>query len=493
MDLDDIALKVRSGQVKEAIASLNKVLKSHKYKQRDEAVLANLLRRCGQPQVSLGILRKRIFHDAVPKFEAFPKESAEYAAALIALGSTSEANRILSLLELQSSKPPEVALFASYLHLRQWDYKSAALSLKTYLDSNKLASYERLVGQVNLAAALLVTEDRDFDRVLRQAQSGAAELKALRLQANLAEIELQASISRNDQAQALKAIQNLESKVNQTPTEKLIVQKWRGVLLLRSRKVSQAQQVLQEARKAALKQNDPELLRHLDLYVSLATQNQVLLNRVLVGTPFSNFLDINKIEIEKFGLKAEVPESAEWNLSPSDGQANIKRGALFRDSDLEESQNLPFRLYRAFLYDTYRAPTTVEIHERLNPDLMYHPRSSPNAIDQLIHRLNQAFKQKKLKLFASIQSSRLSITCSKSEFWVPIAPQLIKAKAESALLVMHKKLKDQFHSKDFSAKQAALALSKPQRSVQRALKGLKEAGLLAASGQGRLCEYKVQG
>jgi Fic family protein len=122
---------------------------------------------------------------------------------------------------------------------------------------------------------------------------------------------------------------------------------------------------------------------------------------------------------------------------------------------------------------------------------LYNPRSTPNSIHQLIHRLNDHLKRKDWMLEATLSDNRLYLKTGSKDFWVRISAHPIRAKQVAGLEEALEKLTLLDKRKSFTATQASAILGRPTRSVQRVLRGLVSMGHLRVSGAGRATVYRA--
>jgi hypothetical protein len=150
---------VRSGESAKARRILRE-LRLDRLTRAEKLQAANLARRSGLPELSIKLLN-RVMRPRSGASDASARERAEYAAALSRIGATSEALGILE--SLKGSDHPEVPLFHAFALISQWDYRGAIPLLRRH-ERAAQTDYQRLIGRVNLVAALV------FERQSREAR-----------------------------------------------------------------------------------------------------------------------------------------------------------------------------------------------------------------------------------------------------------------------------------------------------------------------------------
>ena len=133
----------------------------------------------GRADIAIRILHPVVRPSNPSAQPASDLEKAEYAAALTYIGASDEALDLLS--HLDSKEQPQVLLYHSFALFAQWDYRSAIPLLSGYIASPQLTDYQRLVGKVNLAAALInqnehAAADRTIADILQATEEGNLQL-----------------------------------------------------------------------------------------------------------------------------------------------------------------------------------------------------------------------------------------------------------------------------------------------------------------------------
>jgi tetratricopeptide (TPR) repeat protein len=112
---------------------------------------AGFYRRIGNYKAAIALLNPYVRTSFESKAtDASAELMIEYAANLHYLGASDEALKILNT--PAAKHLDEALLYSTYIYFRKWENKNALIQLKSYLKSDKLTEYQRLVGQLNLAS-----------------------------------------------------------------------------------------------------------------------------------------------------------------------------------------------------------------------------------------------------------------------------------------------------------------------------------------------------
>ncbi|MBX3016473.1 MAG: hypothetical protein KF767_01185 [Bdellovibrionaceae bacterium] len=238
---------------------------------------ANLCRRTGKVTLGLRLLTRIIHPEKVGAAPATAVEIAEYAVLLQRAGGIAEA---LELLESPRSQGPwETRLYRAYCFFARWDYARAVPELESYLDG-ELAPYARVVGEVNLASALIGAQEDE--RALPLVESLIAKTgNALRLHGNCLEMAAQLRI-RSGQFERAAEDLDAAAKILTGGLDRLFIQKWRGYLVaLREGRLTP----LLETRALAAELRHFETLRDIDHLILRTGFDETRFERLYFGTP----------------------------------------------------------------------------------------------------------------------------------------------------------------------------------------------------------------
>ncbi|MGZ3656466.1 MAG: hypothetical protein ACXWR1_03590 [Bdellovibrionota bacterium] len=359
----------------------------------ERAKLAAICRRIGAPELSLRLLHPVVYPSARRPVQASAAEKAEYGAALNQIGAPREC---LSL--LAGVKAPQALLFRSFAHFASWDYAAAEPLLREYIRAPQLADYDRLVGSVNLAAALVALEKNSEASTLLSQLSEAGKGLTM-IEGNLALLSAQAALQDSrfgDAAADLAVLGKLGPAADGAGG--LLTEKWAGILAWRSgRNRLEGRVKLHRVAKAAARQGRWEIFRDARFFLALAENDQAELARVFHGTPFPAY----RSRIQRY---AAVKEQSEYLLLLGRGGQKHPRAVLDSASAEWSTQagkitpklragSVPLRLLCALGSDLYRPLRIATLHESIFPGLKFHPGSSPAVLHQAIFRLRRALSE----------------------------------------------------------------------------------------------------
>jgi hypothetical protein len=158
IELDLWTKQGRRLAVLETLESLRKTRLDPQYLPR----LAHLANRNHAYLLALRILHPLIRAGLEGISPARPEALAVYARSLLWIGAAEEADRILA--DVRGNA--DVVFTQALISFSRWDYAKAIPMLTRYIRSPKITDYQRLVGRVNLIAALITVEKFDDARKL---------------------------------------------------------------------------------------------------------------------------------------------------------------------------------------------------------------------------------------------------------------------------------------------------------------------------------------
>jgi tetratricopeptide (TPR) repeat protein len=308
-----------------------------------------------------------------------------YSAALLGIGATEEAQK---LLKTQLENPQ--ALFSySLSHFSTWSYESAITYFKKYLRLQP-DGYMHLVGRINLIAAFIGSGDYQSGKILLSdfMKDIKDNPRATILYANCWEIKAQIEIEEKDFRQALQSLNFSKTIFKDQLTRYLLyVNKWEAVAELALNPGSlENQQKLMNIKHQAKTLRNWETMRDCDFQLARFTQNSKLMQRTLWGTPFPDYHDRVRI-LYGYEIQSEkdflfVPEENE-NLS---GSTSVD---LIQPADVLIQQTQCLNLLRVLTRDFYKPPRFGVLHAELHPAEYYNPFTSAQGIRNTILRLNK--------------------------------------------------------------------------------------------------------
>lgn len=271
---------VRAGQLSTAAAVLS-ALPVNEIPRELRVKAANLCRRTGKVSLGLRILTPVIHPNTNASAPASAIEIAEYAVLLQRAGGVGEA--LQRLQALGDRGPLELGLYRAYCHFSQWNYDLAIPELDAYL-AQDLPAYARIVGEVNLASALISTQEDDRARTILQNLLRKTE-DAQRLRGNCFEMKAQLEIRAGRFEEALRDLDHA-MRILTSGWDNLFARKWQSFII--------AQQTgdprpLLEIRERALELRHFETLRDIDHLILHVRFEEERFNRLYFGSPLRGY------------------------------------------------------------------------------------------------------------------------------------------------------------------------------------------------------------
>lgn len=406
-----------------------------------------------------------------------------YAAALLGVGATEEAR---SLLKTQQNSPPALLSYALSF-FSTWDYEKSIPILKKYLKI-QTDEYMLLVGRINLVAAYIGKGDYEIGQnlLLNLQKDIIKNPKASVLYGNTFEIQSQIDIENKDYIKAQNSLDNAkEIFKDQLTRYSLYVNKWQAVAQLALQPDSLLfQNQLLDVKKQALTLRNWETLRDCDFQLARFTENDVLLQRNLVGTPFVGYHRRIK---HLYGL--EVNTAKPFFYNPESDQNLISTADLDLTSppqELMSSKNC-LNLLNLLTRDFYRPARIGVLHAALFPAEYFNPFTSPQRIRNTILRLNQINRE--------LQTG-LSVEVKHGDVFLRIERQVaIKLFFKASLFDKEneflKFIKRYFKGKYFTARDVCAALKISLRQAQNILKTGIEKKTIERIAKGRSTIYRI--
>ncbi|MBI4405145.1 MAG: hypothetical protein HY537_13365 [Deltaproteobacteria bacterium] len=399
--LKELDNQIRAGK-SEYVRNQLGTLKPHSVPREYAASLAKLARRANLPELALQILHPIVRSKKILQPKASGKEIAEYAAALAFLGASYEAYGLAK--KVNPSEVPETLLYQAFALFAQWSYKEAVDPLMTYIHSKNVAPYDRLVGKVNLAAALLSQRiHRDAEEVLNDVIRESKEQGYQLLLGNALQMLAENNIQLGNYHNAEKLLYEAQAAIHDSSSPyELFIRKWRAFLSIKSKGVSEhTLSELHQVRYQAQDRRHWETIRDCDRFEALATGNKKIFLKVYFGTPFKRF---RKYLLADFGQKTHLPDFYFWGRLP-EGEANEgvmeldlqsasisvrnASGVLSRlNNPLEVGGSLHLLLL-ALCSDFYCPLSLRVLYATLFPDEFYDPETSDIRIRSFVKELSQ--------------------------------------------------------------------------------------------------------
>jgi hypothetical protein len=420
------------------------------------------------------------------------EEKAEYAASLTRAGAVSEALTILETID--PTAVPTALLYESFALVTQWRYTETIPLLERYLASKGLSDYQRLVGQVNLAAAMVAERRHEDARPMLDALAEETRRLGLSLlHGNSLELSAQNAILAKRWRDAEAFLGRAEAALAKSGgLDELFVRKWRAVLSLLRDGGAIAVAALEYVRGEALARRHWETTRECDLFLAIGCRDEKLALALYFGTPYPAYRARIQVEL---GGRLQLPETYEWDLAdPRWGQPSVQHrkttqiDLLVRAGDKGNGFKAGQLLHRLLLFlsrDFYRPARVASIHAEVYPDEYFNPVSSPTRVHQIVKRLKQSLERAAVPI-AIVEDQgtyRLRATTPCRLLLPGIAP---KSRADALL----DRLKARAGDREFSATEAAAWLSLSPRTTLRLLTAAVSSGACRRTGAASAVRYR---
>lgn len=507
--LDKIEEYIRLGDSAKARVLLHAFLKStdkssakNKKTRPHLARVTQLCRRAGIPNLGLKVLSRIVRPDSKRLVQASAEERAEYAAALTNVGASREATEILHSIPFKEF--PRTLLYQALAHMNRWEYEKSVPSLEKFCSVTGPDDYFLRVGQVNLAASYLASRQLDkAQNLLRELMSTFKDKQFSLLRANVQELLAQNLIFSKNYSAAKKV---LEEAAESLPDKKLIwflyIKKWEAVIKLREGNLVAATEKLRNVQKEAQEKTIWETVRDCDLYLAEAQSSRPLFEKLYMGTPFPHYRSqlLETFEKTFSTLKDFPPTHYQWILR---SHTTSKKELPYLDLENACSADatkalkfgqLPHKLLLVLAKDFYRPHRIASLHADLFPDRYFNVQSSPQVVQQHIHRLRQWFLKNKIPLeikeheeFYSLEA-RASFAIHTSDKAQKVLESSLNAKNDHFVGL----LKNAFADRDFSSTQVARALKISLISAKRQLAVAYKSKSLTKLGSSRMTKYRLE-
>lgn len=484
-ELEIVGKMIVSGQAVAARRAIRSLVEK-KVPREKKLELASLARRANLHGIALRLLNPLVRPTGKTLERATDAEKAEYAASLTYIGATAEALSLLK--EVDESRVPEALLYQAFAHFSQWDYEAATPLLRRYLKGEGLTDYQRLVGKVNLVAAL-VEERRhpDVQSLVEDIGEETARKGYWLLHGNVLELSAQDLIFQGELLKAEKVIAKGLSVLGKTDSlDYFFLQKWQAILhRLQSPKDSAAEGRLRTVRAEAIRRGHWESARDCDRFHAIVSRDVDWVRYLYFGTPYAAF---RRNLLKEFGENIEMPDEYLWCL-----KGDLRKAPIFdlwegKLKARRESLKIGMLLHRflVVLCNDFYQPVRVAIaHHQLHPDEFYNPVTAPPRVYEAVRRLRAWFEKQRLPLDITEKAGFYRLV-ARAAFSIQLRERETLGKRTESQLV---KVREAFGDKPFSKKQVSLALGTSLRSALRLVDRAFQEGIVNRVGNGSAIRY----
>ena len=372
---------LRAGRIHEVVRELKKV-NTRQVESKWRLSLAKLCRRAGVVKLGLKILAPLV-REAIAKldYRGLEKEIAEYAILLQRNGVVSEAIKILQRLDM--NKVPEANLYIAFCLVSRWEYSGSIPYLKAYIESQQ-EPYSKLIGEVNLAAAYVHTDDAErAESLLASIISKARENSYERLEANAYDLFANLKLKTGELELAENYLQAARKILrNERVHDQLFVQL--SQCLIESIK-DQSTASLEALKTEAHARFEWESVREAELSILKIKLDEKRLNYLFAGTPHAAYRD--RI-LKELNVKYTPPLT--HYLGTHEGpQLDLVTGEL---NEIALSPAV-VKMLSALLRDFYCPRTVGALFSEVYPGEHFDIFTSPNRVHQLVLRTRKVLAE----------------------------------------------------------------------------------------------------
>lgn len=433
------------------------------------------------PMYALKALHRYIYPENSLTAKATNKEQMIYATALFGLGAINE-SRIL-LRTIDPLEEPEALFYGAVVNFFDWNYTASIPFLQEYILSSKITPYRRLVGKVNLVAALVFTQD--WPRVaelIAEIQAECASQSYLLLLGNSYELLGQLEFYQANYDQALIHFEKAKTLLDEQGGHySFYVNKWIAISQCLKTPSEENLLALRRIREEADKLGNWNTLRECDLFEAVATKDQKLIRKVIMGNPFESYRQRAR---NLFGENLNANGRYHLHLKPT--EASTDQLLIFDPYKNGLHQKpLLLNLFDSLTQDFYQPCNIGALFQRIYPKEKFNPFTSPPRVLQLLRRLNHWLEENGGPLRVSFKKSEFSIMALESIF-VVIQRGKKMSPFEGKLL----ELKDHFPDRSFTTAKVAEAMAISKVSAQKLLRQALIEGKLIKDGRKQFLSYR---
>lgn len=485
-DLEKIDKLIRAGHGAEAQHALEKLTKD-KLARKDLTAASALAWRCNRPLVGIRLLNSIVRPSHRRPTQATEAERIEYAACLIKIGATDEALRLLATVE--ASYDPRRLLIEAFGYISQWRYQSALPLLSKYIASSGVTRYDKTVGKVNLAEALIHQgHDQQALSLLRELLHDASAQRLNLVLGKVLELSAQYWIFKKKYSEAEAYLDKAQKLLNESQSlDAFFVKKWHGLMEYSSKKgKGEAKATLDAIRADALERSHFETIRDCDRFEAIITKNGGLVQKLFFGTPFESFRDQLQAD---WGSPLASETHFIWQLSGAEtSECSLD---LFEVSpafalELKPGQLL-HRLLTTLCRDFYRPFRVATLHSYLYPNEFFNPTSSPARIHEAVKRLRVWLEKHKLKVEITEDSGTYRLSSAKPFSIKVPSPSQPQTKSSSFLKIV----RDQWPARGFTVNELSKVLECSPRTALTYVKEAESEGTVVREGQGPKTKYRL--
>ena len=448
---------------------------------------ANLIRRLGGTGYSLKLLNPIVRDENKNPSVA---EIIEYASCLSRLGLIDESIGLLDKIKHEPQSEIQYELAAAYV--AKWDYPSSLAYFKKYLNSKDLSIYKICVGEINIAAALIYTDELNkSESLLLELLIKVQKFKFNLLIGNTLELLGEVAFIRGDFPRALQYFEESVRKVESSnPKYQLHLDKWKVIIRMLNEKGSKdSLKQFADVRKRVPQINDWHTIRELELFKAVATNDSHAILNLYFGTPYEEY---RKRILSIWGKPIKINNFYDRQLGSGlkkkkDNIFDVALGLDFSTgSQLKPGQSL-HRLLQILSTDFYEPFSTNKIFSMVFKDSFFNPITSPKQVYEVIRRLGEWFTKNKVPLIIVRSEGGYRLRATEIYKLRTHLKFEVRSKVDDFIFL----LKSHGLTKNISVKMIVEKLNLAPRSVSRLLSGGVSERKLTRQGQAKMTTYAI--
>lgn len=483
--LNEVEEFIETGKIQSAIKALSKITVQD-VPEKSILRLNDLLLRTGRLKASLRLLS---FHLKTSSVHLRPKLQARYALSLMQIGAHHEGRRIFS--KLNFSEVPEANLyFAMGLGLN-WQFSEAIPYLEKYLQRPDLTEQQRVVGETNLAQALVATSqyERGQDLVSRLVPIARKE-NLFTILAQLFDLQAQIFFAHKHYDKCFAFLSNAKeifgSEYSKHSLSIEIARCLCSYALDPRSEVAKAE--LARLRQRAVDLERSALVREIDFQCAIIEKNMGLYLRVYFGAPSASY----RMRLKSyFGADVSVPSS--YGLNPTKHPAppnhciDAVEGRDLRSGAVLKKGQLSHRLLQILVSDFYMSFKHEALASHLMPQEHYDPDTTMKRVSKAITRLQQWFRVHNIPL--EIRRGR---TGFRLHFAEPYEVRVGISDETQLAFTATSGIEKLLTVRSYSVRELSMALNIPLRSTHRRVQDLLDNARIVSQKIGREVKYRLR-
>lgn len=479
---EELDILIREGRSVEARSRFQSIALKE-IPRTDRVAYSELARRLNLAVLSLKALDPYVRPTGKHAVSATPLEKMEYAAALNRVGAIDEAISIFKTIE--ASEHWAVLFLQAGALFAKWDYKTAIPLLERYVNGGELPEYQRLVGEVNLAAALIYERDPRAATQLESILSKVCTKNHRHLHGYVLQLQAENAVWDHRWIDARKIITQAQKILTASHTlEALFVRKWKFIVDLYCNEPKSLEN-LSFLKKEASRLRHWETLRSIDYHVAVALKEEALFTHLLFGTPFPSLTD--RLKLDYGGVVPSAPHY-NWELTTSGKSTHTFSIEKFLEGEKAPKEGKALhRLIETLTSDFYRPFRPAEIHSRVFPGEYFNPQTSVHRVAQMVNRL---------RLYWGSIESPMQVAESGGEYRLSCTAKCKVKLLNPVKEILHTtdlqidRLKQQVGSEIFGVDETRKLLQIPNWTAKRLLQHAVTENRLLRFGKGRYTTYQ---